>query len=227
MTGKICTNKQAISLHRGERSGLVIAQYDQGSIGHHSLCTARNRGYRCRYTSRPVLHAIGSSEINPWKSVGTFNEREHSPSMSLQSGKMCCSNIPKQRIRVKRDCSLSTNPSCSTWSWFRESNKLDIRNGLFHNSANVKINRTCAYYKSEEYDITDAKVDSLTSRDGSGEALLVEGNLEEASPWWQQFPKRWVIVLLCFAAFLLCNMDRVSTFLVCLFNHVTQSGIVL
>lgn len=29
-------------------------------------------------------------------------------------------------------------------------------------------------------------------------------------PWWEQFPKRWVIVLLCFSAFLLCNMDRVS-----------------
>jgi len=30
-------------------------------------------------------------------------------------------------------------------------------------------------------------------------------------PWWEEFPKRWVIVLLCFSAFLLCNMDRVSS----------------
>lgn len=29
-------------------------------------------------------------------------------------------------------------------------------------------------------------------------------------PWWQEFPKRWKIVLLCFFAFLLCNMDRVN-----------------
>lgn len=28
--------------------------------------------------------------------------------------------------------------------------------------------------------------------------------------WWQQLPKRWIIVLLCFFAFLLCNMDRVN-----------------
>ncbi|KAL2898757.1 Sodium-dependent phosphate transport protein 1 chloroplastic [Bienertia sinuspersici] len=28
--------------------------------------------------------------------------------------------------------------------------------------------------------------------------------------WWEEFPKRWVIVLLCFSAFLLCNMDRVN-----------------
>lgn len=26
----------------------------------------------------------------------------------------------------------------------------------------------------------------------------------------QEFPKRWVIVILCFSAFLLCNMDRVN-----------------
>lgn len=31
-----------------------------------------------------------------------------------------------------------------------------------------------------------------------------------SSPWWEVFPKRWVIVILCFSAFLLCNMDRVS-----------------
>lgn len=27
--------------------------------------------------------------------------------------------------------------------------------------------------------------------------------------WWDRIPKRWVIVSLCFSAFLLCNMDRV------------------
>lgn len=77
---------------------------------------------------------------------------------------------------------------------------------------NSKINRSRAYYKSEESDITEEVVDSLPSADGSAEAILVEGNLQNTSPWWQQFPRRWVIVLLCFASFLLCNMDRVSTF---------------
>ncbi|XP_010426983.1 PREDICTED: ascorbate transporter, chloroplastic-like [Camelina sativa] len=75
---------------------------------------------------------------------------------------------------------------------------------------NTKINRSRAYYKSEDSDITDGVVDSLPSADGSAEAILVEGNLQSASPWWQQFPRRWVIVLLCFASFLLCNMDRVN-----------------
>ncbi|CAA7017351.1 unnamed protein product [Microthlaspi erraticum] len=75
---------------------------------------------------------------------------------------------------------------------------------------NSKINRSRAYYKSEESDITEGVADSLPSADGSAEAVLVGGNLHNATPWWQQFPRRWVIVLLCFASFLLCNMDRVN-----------------
>jgi len=82
----------------------------------------------------------------------------------------------------------------------------------FRNS--IKINRSRAYYKSEESDITEGVVPSA---DGSAEAILVEGNLQNASPWWQQFPRRWVIVLLCFSSFLLCNMDRVSC-ISCLFS---------
>ncbi|CAN8308944.1 unnamed protein product [Cochlearia groenlandica] len=67
-----------------------------------------------------------------------------------------------------------------------------------------------AHYKSEDSDITPEVADSLPSADGSAEAILVEGNVQNASPWWQRFPRRWVIVLLCFASFLLCNMDRVN-----------------
>lgn len=37
----------------------------------------------------------------------------------------------------------------------------------------------------------------------------LESVADEVS-WLEQFPKRWVIVILCFTAFLLCNMDRVS-----------------
>ncbi|KAL6203376.1 hypothetical protein ACLB2K_027076 [Fragaria x ananassa] len=37
----------------------------------------------------------------------------------------------------------------------------------------------------------------------------LESVADEVS-WLEQFPKRWVIVILCFTAFLLCNMDRVN-----------------
>jgi hypothetical protein len=64
-----------------------------------------------------------------------------------------------------------------------------------------KVNRACVHYRSEEYDIDETKVDPVVSD---------EGNSASLSPWWKQLPKRWLIVLLCFTAFLLCNMDRVS-----------------
>ena len=50
------------------------------------------------------------------------------------------------------------------------------------------------------------------SSEGAGEAVLME-EVVQTNSWWERFPKRWVIVLLCFASFLLCNMDRVSIFL--------------
>ncbi|GJW41216.1 ascorbate transporter, chloroplastic isoform X3 [Tanacetum coccineum] len=69
------------------------------------------------------------------------------------------------------------------------------------------IKRTRANYKSEEYDLTGTDLDSLVSSEvGANEAILVG----QTKPWWEEFPKRWVIVILCFSAFLLCNMDRVN-----------------
>ncbi|XP_027349110.1 ascorbate transporter, chloroplastic isoform X4 [Abrus precatorius] len=73
-----------------------------------------------------------------------------------------------------------------------------------------KANLARVRYKSEEYDTAETKMDPLASTEGTGEAILLEGNVPQVSSWWKHFPKRWVIVLLCFAAFLLCNMDRVN-----------------
>ncbi|XP_023754258.1 ascorbate transporter, chloroplastic [Lactuca sativa] len=108
----------------------------------------------------------------------------------------------------------------------QESKKFQIRNHrriarcnwikpeqLKHNSIfnrqprHTTINRIRANYKSEEYDVAGTDLDSLvvSSEGGASEAVLV-GEIQETN----QFPKRWVIVLLCFSAFLLCNMDRVN-----------------
>ncbi|KAI3450310.1 hypothetical protein Pfo_006975 [Paulownia fortunei] len=80
------------------------------------------------------------------------------------------------------------------------------RNGLIWR---IKSGRVRADVKSEPYDIAESPPESvqfdqvfLTDDDDGGDASTV--------PWWEQFPKRWVIVLLCFSAFLLCNMDRVN-----------------
>ncbi|XP_013731259.2 ascorbate transporter, chloroplastic [Brassica napus] len=96
----------------------------------------------------------------------------------------------------------------TSFGCFLQPGNLEHRSLRFKNS---NKNTSRPYYKSsEESDITEEVVDSLSSAEGSAEAILVQGNLQNASPWWKQFPRRWVIVLLCFASFLLCNMDRVN-----------------
>lgn len=89
----------------------------------------------------------------------------------------------------------------------RKLDRLGFVVGQPQQSKHKTVNGIWADYKSEEFDITEAKLESLVTPEG--EAVLVEG-FEQTKPWWEQFPKRWVMVLLCFAAFLLCNMDRVS-----------------
>lgn len=63
--------------------------------------------------------------------------------------------------------------------------------------------------KSERYDAVESSPESVKLK---SDVFATEDNDEDVVmvPWWEQFPRRWVIVLLCFSAFLLCNMDRVS-----------------
>ncbi|OVA18994.1 hypothetical protein BVC80_2969g1 [Macleaya cordata] len=70
-----------------------------------------------------------------------------------------------------------------------------------------EIGRVRADVKSEPYEITaDSAPDSVKF----SEVVSSEDVLQSTVPWWEEFPKRWMIVILCFSAFLLCNMDRVS-----------------
>ncbi|XP_058099617.1 sodium-dependent phosphate transport protein 1, chloroplastic isoform X2 [Magnolia sinica] len=66
--------------------------------------------------------------------------------------------------------------------------------------------RTRADVKTDPFEVSDTAPNSvsqlnLVEKDESGRGAIA---------WWEQFPKRWVIVILCFSAFLLCNMDRVN-----------------
>uniref|UniRef100_A0A2P2M2A7 Uncharacterized protein MANES_02G121100 n=1 Tax=Rhizophora mucronata TaxID=61149 RepID=A0A2P2M2A7_RHIMU len=66
--------------------------------------------------------------------------------------------------------------------------------------------------KSESYEISDPVRKAVKFEDPLNDAVLCrgDGELESLVPWWEEFPKRWIIVILCFSAFLLCNMDRVN-----------------
>ncbi|KAH9661815.1 Sodium-dependent phosphate transport protein 1 [Citrus sinensis] len=65
--------------------------------------------------------------------------------------------------------------------------------------------------KSESYNVSEKSVkfeEALKDVALRSEDLGVDS--ESLVPWWEEFPKRWLIVVLCFSAFLLCNMDRVN-----------------
>ncbi|KAL0533589.1 hypothetical protein IC582_027627 [Cucumis melo] len=68
--------------------------------------------------------------------------------------------------------------------------------------------------KSNPYDVSIKAPDSVKFNSSIDKSVLDDDDEEEELgdelPWWKQFPKRWLIVSLCFSAFLLCNMDRVN-----------------
>ncbi|KAG1337741.1 Ascorbate transporter, chloroplastic [Cocos nucifera] len=68
-------------------------------------------------------------------------------------------------------------------------------------------------------EVSDLSLESINFREALSEAVSPpreEGEEEDggvaavSSVGLEKFPKRWVIVILCFSAFLLCNMDRVN-----------------
>lgn len=164
-----------------------------------------------RYSHFPCLRVIGSPDGKALTSIATFHvEGACCLPMSLQSSDKFWSVNPRRRIQGICKCYLSSNPSLSSWIQPSKRARLGISDSQSQSSEHVRFGRTRSAYKSKEYDIKGADVDSLKSSEGAGEVILAEENLQSVSPWWQQFPKRWVIVLLCFSAFLLCNMDRVN-----------------
>jgi len=146
-----------------------------------------------------------------WKPMRkSHNKGEHCSLVSRQSS--LCLNF-KLQASGRNGCSFVSSAPCSSNNVEqREVYGLGLNRRKHAQPEVAKANKFRVSYKSEGYNISETKIDPLQSTEGTGEAILLEGNLQQASPWWQQFPKRWVIVLLCFSAFLLCNMDRVSNF---------------
>ncbi|XVE77159.1 hypothetical protein DITRI_Ditri13aG0039200 [Diplodiscus trichospermus] len=194
-SGKVCQGELAILRHRGERS--AIAGMHENMF-YQKLCSRMANGLISACSNGPFLRTTFHLDQNILKQISVSpNGRQLISSMSLHHCEKSRRVYPPQRSGGSFGCYSFSSPLTGGWLEPSDEDRLGT-------------NRTCTYYKSEEYDITEAKVDSFPSPDGANEAVLVEGDMQEAVPWWQSFPKRWVIVLLCFAAFLLCNMDRVN-----------------
>lgn len=89
-----------------------------------------------------------------------------------------------------------------------------------------RCGKVWADVKSERYEISDSVPESVKLKERIDDVVRVEEDSEGSGPWWEQFPKRWVIVVLCFSAFLLCNMDRVS-FCFYGFVYIQNAGLLL
>ncbi|KAI3936648.1 hypothetical protein MKW92_007149 [Papaver armeniacum] len=107
----------------------------------------------------------------------------------------------------KIPCFLSFNSFNNSWGQQTNLDKHGLPNGRGQQSEYRKGTWTRASYPN---DIKGPNFDPLSASEASNEIAIVgESTQVSSSPWWQ-LPKRWVIVLLCFTAFLLCNMDRVN-----------------
>lgn len=82
--------------------------------------------------------------------------------------------------------------------------------------AALRARRSGTDLKSDPLDLSDS------SRESSSIGFHKATSLESSAPNSEQLrwmaglealPKRWVIVIMCFSSFLLCNMDRVGLFL--------------
>lgn len=104
----------------------------------------------------------------------------------------CCTIHSKsdgfnKRSMSKLKCFLSSDSMNNGWLRPRKLDSLS----LSEHSSGKKVR---ADFKSEAYEMPEVPNEAVFQ-----------------TPWWQQkLPKRWLIVLLCFSSFLLCNMDRVN-----------------
>ncbi|KAJ0914339.1 putative major facilitator superfamily, MFS transporter superfamily [Helianthus annuus] len=106
-----------------------------------------------------------------------------SRAMILYAGENKKFHMTNHRQRVKGICRCSVSLPSESYNWIKP---VQLKNTSISNSQTLQPR--------------------VSSDGGASEVVLIG----ETKPWWEQFPKRWVIVLLCFSAFLLCNMDRVN-----------------
>ncbi|XP_076890607.1 ascorbate transporter, chloroplastic-like [Bidens hawaiensis] len=109
-----------------------------------------------------------------------------SRAMILYHGESKKFQLPNHRQRTKGTCRCSVSSPSESYDWIKP---VQPKNISIYNSNNNQTLQPC-----------------VSSEGGASEVVLIS----ETKPWWEQFPKRLVIVLLCFSAFLLCNMDRVN-----------------
>lgn len=202
--GKEYRLKRTTAHDRKAHSPSSAEQFVWGGI--YILSARREDSYIARSSFFPSRISCTLGNTIMMKRLVSLGELRYPLSNSLgngSTGKMPNINF-KRRLRARTECFISSDPTNNSW----------IQQGKLNNIGRYRLAiRTRADFKSEQYEITGPQPESFSSSEASSEAVLPGGNVRDVSRWWEQFPKRWLIVLLCFFAFLLCNMDRVSLLL--------------
>ncbi|XP_068640353.1 ascorbate transporter, chloroplastic-like [Aristolochia californica] len=194
VSGNANYKEQASRYPKRENPSVTRARLLHGNLKHKGIIPRDYTSYMAR-SFHPIQLTGLLSERTTKLRVPFLGETDHPFSNSLQKGSSEGLYRANTKCRLSTRCVsfLSSDSSGGSWLQPRKLDKLGISDGQCQPSEFRLATRTQADFKSEPYDITGPKLESLNS-----------------SYWWERFPKRWVIVLLCFSAFLLCNMDRVN-----------------
>lgn len=190
--GKLCQLERDIPRHSGQ--GLLFKH-----TFHHQ--TRSSLASKCSHCS--VVHLVSNLSWTTARDAAVFPGSEKFGSLNSS-------------VRL-RGMHFSVSAFSPQWRSSSSIRSRKVEKALGNNEACLQVNHVKGIhaYQSGEYSMPGPNLDSIRSENGADEVVLAQEDDEKASPWWAQLPKRWVIVLLCFTSFLLCNMDRVSLVLIC------------
>ncbi|XP_078446090.1 major facilitator superfamily protein [Wolffia australiana] len=162
--------------------------------------------YHCAHRVRnihwPSRFSYPLEKVNVLQRGASFSQKQEAP-YNYQNH--------SQRTVGQANCLSSSFISNKNLLYLKRFNEVDLKVGTISKPYDRhRLLRTRASFQSGEYELSRSEIDLSLSSDGSAEASISGSGSDNALTSSSQFPKRWVIVLLCFVAFLLCNMDRVN-----------------
>ncbi|KAJ9539248.1 hypothetical protein OSB04_031981 [Centaurea solstitialis] len=197
-SGKIYPPEQATAYHRADN-------LSHRNVYSEKLYSLKKINFVSGYWNAISSHGFDPFTGNGLRSRAVFlSDRVHPFTVPQESKKF------QAKARGICRCFVSLPSESCNWMKPVQLQNVSISNRKPLQPRHTTINRTRAAYKSEEYDVTGTNLDSFVASEGGASEAALVGGVQETKPWWEQFAKRFVIVLLCFSAFLLCNMDRVN-----------------
>lgn len=209
-SGKIYPPEQATAYLRADHLSFSSAQYVHRNMYSERLYSLKKIYFVSGYWNTISSHGLDPFTGDALRSRATFlSDRVHPSTVPQESKKFQMTNH-RRRARGICRCFVSLPSESCNWIKPVQLQNISISNRKPLQPRHTTINRTRADYKSEEYDVTGTDLNSFVASEAGASGAALVGGMQETKPWWEQFAKRFVIVLLCFSAFLLCNMDRVN-----------------